>query len=364
MTTVSPDAIERNLRNRLAEAPTHAGELWCAYWGAADERGEGRKESPKGGREESKEELPLPKNVAAIAADLASAERSHTVLVHGRYGTGKSSFLEALKVRIAPESFVLWLDMASITSHIASTALAAVMARIAAKLQDKASDLGSDGPDFGTAVEDLWWLEAGALGHKCANKCAVTPDRPLPPEDNRMAGTAFGDSGRALAANTLEARFDDCLEKQGKRLTVFLDDLDRCERRVALDVVRLLLRCSGTRRIHFVLASDWDVLEQGVKDWMAVYGKADHGEPLVTANSALEKYIHTAVELPGMGRPAVPKSTASVDPWLVELLEKHGEVLEEIALDALVVEAYARPMLAEIFVAGLLSNEKMGDSHG
>lgn len=319
------DKVERVLLGRMAEAPTDTTVLWLAYWG-------------KGGDEN------IPKNIEDIASDLINADKSRTVLVHGRYGSGKSSFLEALRKKIECDSFVIWVDMASITSQITSTALAAVMYKIADFLQNDASNNRIDALDFISRAEDLWQLEAGCLG--CESQSYI-----IPPEANRMAG-ARGEGGRAIFANTLESEFDRYLislgEMSGKkhRLTVFLDDLDRCERRVGLDVVRLLLRCSSTKRINFVLASDWDVLEQGVRDWMGAHGKADNGEPLVTANSALEKYIHTAVELPGMGELSV-NSQAWADGWLVDLLSYDFEGGEIEKNDQ-------PPILAEILASELM----------
>lgn len=279
--TLSAASFEKTLLKRLAEQPVDDGELWCAYWGKSD--GESEKN--------------IPKNIDQIATDLRPADKGHihsrSILVHGRYGTGKSSFLKCLKDRLGEDDFIhLYLHMPVLTSNINSSALAAVITAMAQALKH-------DECCFEQGVEDLWRIEAGALRDECKkDEC----DCLTPPEPNRMAGARDADAMRYYRANNLEKQIDDCLKNLGKTMVVYLDDLDRCARRVAMDVVRLLLRFGATKHIHFVLACDWDVLEQGVKDWMAHHGKADDGEPLVSANSALEKYIHISVELPGMGR--------------------------------------------------------------
>lgn len=282
---LSPEEVGRLLA-ALAERPVDQGGLWAACWGE-DERNGQR----------------IPANIARIAEDILKANQSRVILVHGRYGTGKSSFMKSICAQIECNVIPLWLDMPSLTSHIESTALAAVMLQIADKLQAEAGNSGFAKFDFGRALEDLWRIEAGATSFACHD-----PYRPVvPPEPNRMAGTLRGEGRRVVRANTLEKEIERSIQLLGtgaKRqmpMVVFLDDLDRCERAVAMDVVRLLLRFGPVSNVHFVLACDWDVLEQGVKDWMHQHGKADNGMPLVTANSALEKYIHIPVKLPGMG---------------------------------------------------------------
>lgn len=275
---------QQKLLAALAEQPVDQGSLWVAYWGADEENKQ------------------VPANAARIAKDILAAAKSRAVLVHGRYGTGKSSFMQCIRSQIEGKAVPLWIDMPSLTSNIDSTALAAVMLCIAEKLtsEQKHLDHATDSCCFNQALEDLWRIEVKSLASRCSDPCKSI----LPPEPNRMAGTAHGTGRRSIAANTLEKSLDQCLKTLNSNLVVFLDDLDRCEKGVAMDVVRLLLRFGTTANIHFVLACDWDVLEHGVKEWMNHHGKALDGEPLVTANSALAKYIHLPVELPPMGRPA------------------------------------------------------------
>jgi hypothetical protein len=278
---------ENRLLQALAEQPVEEGRLWTACWG---------------------EENQVPAIVARIKRNIVDAAQSRVILVHGRYGTGKSSFMKSVHEETKDQVIPLWLDMPSLTSRIESSALAAVMMEIVRELQKTHDELGvdrSEDCDFGQALEDLWRIEAGTMSSACVDPCKPV----IPPEPNRMAGTVRGEGRRTVRANTLEREISRCIDSlppDKRKMLVFLDDLDRCERVVARDVVRLLLRfgTNHVTNVHFMLACDWDVLEQGVKDWMHKYGKADDGAPLVTANSALEKYIHIAVELPSMGKAA------------------------------------------------------------
>lgn len=332
--TLNDASFERTLLTRLAEQPVDDGELWCAYWG----------------KSEGESEKNIPKNIDQIATDLRSDGnknvQSRSILVHGRYGTGKSSFLKCLKDRLGEDDFIhLYLHMPVLTSNINSSALAAVITAMAQELKYGECC-------FEQGVEDLWRIEAGALRTECKEEC----DCLAPPEPNRMAGARDADAMRYYRANNLEKQIDDCLEKVGKAMVVYLDDLDRCARRVAMDVVRLLLRFGATKHIHFVLACDWDVLEQGVKDWMARHGKADDGEPLVSANSALEKYIHISVELPGMGQSikADLREDETIN-LLKEILVKNEMMPPIVSSTKEILSKYGEtPTLADLYVVWLL----------
>lgn len=272
---------EERLLEALAERPVNQGNLWAACWGDIEQEGE-----------------KIPANIDRIAQDILKAKQSRVVLVHGRYGTGKSSFMHGIRTQIESKVIDLWLDMPSLTSHINSSALAAVMIQMGEKLSSETENSGSEECNFGRALEDLWCIEAREIDRSCDSSHAGIAE----PEPNRMAGTLYGDGSRTVKANTVEKKIGECINSlKKKQMVVFLDDLDRCEHIVAMDVVRLLLRFGPIKNVHFVLACDWDVLEQGVKDWMENHGKSSDGTPIVTANSALEKYIHISVELPGMG---------------------------------------------------------------
>ena len=310
------------LVNRLAEGPESNGTLWVAYWGRHDKHPD------------------LPKIAGTIIEDLlapvnnsnsGSHKRSRVVLVHGRYGSGKSSFLEMIREQLDKHEKMIchWIDMPTLTSHIDSTALAAIMAEIVDCLQEHLGQGGNDCMNgMNQRIEDLWSIEAG-VPH------ITSHDLPFPvaaPEENRMAGNFVkGDAWRHLRANKLEKSIDNCLGGEiDKQLVVFLDDLDRCERQVPMDIVRLLLRFGNTHRIHFVLASDWDVLEYGVREWMKSHGMNDDHQPLVTANSALEKYIHWPIKLPGMGKTVLMRDTVekrAIPKKLFDLFSNRNRVI-------------------------------------
>jgi KAP family P-loop domain len=278
----------------LAEGPTENDFLWRARWGA-DASGN-------------------PAIVSRLVSDIAAARSSRAVLVHGRYGTGKSSFLASIRRMLhsdnPPVASTLWLHMPVLCGHVGASALTAVMAAIIDKLREPQFAFEADGAspdgaradsmqrlaDIDVAMSDLWNLES-------AQPILMKSSDIAAPRSNRMSPGNAPSHQRTIKANTLEKLLDYFLQQTRSDLVIFLDDLDRCQNEVACDVIRLLLRFGNTQKIHFVIASDRDVLEQGVRDWMHSFGGETGDGPIVTANSAIEKYLHHLVELPDLSHP-------------------------------------------------------------
>lgn len=330
--------LAEELRRRLEEdTPLRPEALWRAYWG---------------------EEKGSVKLIHMLAWDLLQADHSRAILVHGSYGTGKTAFLNLLQQRLRQlvpnlpgfenqtrHLYCLWLHMPVLTSSIQTSAMAAVMGAIVHFISENTTCSEDQRDHLFSALDDLWRMEADiCMSSRDADPC--TPHS-VAPRPTRMAGFSEGTrSTRVYRANTLELLIDTTLgwsarpvcqeaggatqkgsertegdpppndrgaASLGHKLVVFLDDLDRCEKRVAKDVVRLLLRFGPTRGVHFVLASDWEVLNHGVQAWMTDHGSTAQGEPLVVANSALGKYIHHQVDLPSLGHQLVSTACCEKD---------------------------------------------------
>lgn len=320
----------RKLKQRLSERLDGESNLWTAHWGL-DASG-----------------TTVPRIIQEIVTDLVSSDSSRTVLVSGTYGLGKSSFLlkieEGLKTEDRAKKRVIRvkLPMSVLTSHLPSSALAAVTIAITEAVREASEKQGKHF-NCQDQIETLWRLETGmgggGLGHG--------PEFHAPPEASRMAGRSTNGT-EFLKASQLATLIGTQLEDLGHSvLVVFLDDLDRCPRHVAKDVIRLILSFGSRCRVHFVIASDRDVLEQGVKDWMAAFGNGDGG-PVVTANSALEKYVHVMVDLPRMGAPVhkhftMPSRSMEALEGLVEKVTNQSEI-----------ENYRNVMLADVLMNWLV----------
>lgn len=417
----------QKLADELAEKPTDQPELWEAAW----DRGIS---GAVGGTDHF---LPT-----ALGRELATAEHIRTVLVDGRYGTGKSSFAgrlcweflkclrhdpdtppqngappgeddpqgspaaaeEGASDAQSPQSTTpggghppkgdqtprfeptLWLHMPTVTNAVGSTALAAVVAAITSHLMNQEAALKAlfEGTEGGCveeqlqklqeAMRDFWRLEArlgqdnGAVVGPAGGSDPLAPAEDgtsvVPPRPNRMASSASGVALRTNQANTIELRIDHILgwrrsncdpdaarkgPEKKQRLLVVLDDLDRCGKRVPMDVIRLLLRFGNCKGVHFVIACDRDILEHGVREWMACEGRDGELGPIVTANSAIEKYLHHIIEMPELGDKA-PRPFPETDREAMKGLatrigihqfkdESAGYILADVWLNQMIAKA-------------------------
>ncbi|WP_145064598.1 hypothetical protein [Engelhardtia mirabilis] len=316
--------------DRLAESPTPSDVLLKTFWGTPPQTDQ------------------WAEVVYKLASDLSGYPHSTHVLIHGRYGVGKTSFLlslrECLRERARargadePPLLDLWLHMPMVTANSPASA-ASVIGAIVENLcgrpivpssgMDDLESVRSCAPDVEgfcahllDAFEELWnrTIESGPT-------VEATSERE-PPRPTRLAGSEVRRASRTYRANTIEQLIEHRLGwcpdgTQGAQLVVYLDDVDRCHASVSREIVDLLLRFRANRAVRFVIACDRTLMEKGVADWMENNGTVADGHPLVNANSALEKYLDHMVELPDLGQhPMVPGTARFVafDTRMVELL--------------------------------------------
>jgi hypothetical protein len=318
--------------SRLGEVTTPDEYLWKTYWGSVLESAD-------------LNIYDKPRLLFEIARTLVSSDRSSHILVSGRYGTGKTSFMKALAQLIPafadnhseqPQVFQLWLNMPLITANRHVSAQAAVISQIVNricfqstkerlkyspdKLKIPVPDLpvGIEGfgpsdrnhqctlleQELGRTVEDLIQSEM-SLDPFPRIQSDSSPEAPAP---SRLAGTISNASHavRRDQMGQIEHLIDLRLgwineQSKGCKLIVFLDDVDRCAQHVPEQILRILLRFHCGMGIRLVISSDWELMERGVQAWMDREGISSDGKIFVTANSALEKYFEYRVVIPGLG---------------------------------------------------------------
>ena len=266
--------MSTNLFRFLEETPTHSRTaLWVAHWGSGDSGG--------------------PRIVESITRAICTGNTGTSILLHGTYGSGKSTLMNLVLAQLRdqePVPLICFIHLPALTSRLSTSTLGAVVVRaVEFLIEHGIPNDDADQESLRRCAETLWNHEA--------NGSQDQAEDPLPHL------SLLEEPKEAVQANQIELELNECLEQAGRRLVVVLDDLDRCPRETAVDIVRLLLRFQGQQRISFILASDSALLQSGVRKWMESYG-TDQGRPLVTANSALEKYIHTKVRLPDLSTPA------------------------------------------------------------
>lgn len=329
MTEENATAFERTAQ-LLAETPISDNLLWILHWGS-DENGQ-------------------PSILQKMKSVLLRENGMASILVCGRYGVGKTSFLKALqnsitssiKPRLEDQNDVtllnLWLSMPQITNNQAIPADVAVISAIIERLCGHARNDNAEPPagprikldpkvcmELQTRLDDLWrFNEEG-------DARSATTERE-PPRPCRMAGSGSVVS-RNYRSSNLEEYIDYALgwdqsapNEIGRMLVVYLDDVDRCNLHVPEALIRLLLRFRGAKSVRFVIACDRALMERGVERWMGANGVDDNGNIYVTANSSLEKYLDEIVIIPDLSctpkQNVTPPQDYLLGRPLAEILEK------------------------------------------
>ncbi|MEM7248471.1 MAG: P-loop NTPase fold protein [Acidobacteriota bacterium] len=266
-----------------------------------------------------------PQLIQSLAAACAAGRAGTSVLVHGVYGVGKSSFMRALQGRIKEldsGAVCCWLHMPVLTAAVPCSALPIVMASMVDELKQNASkqnaeEVDEELTDLLKVIDNLERIE----GVEREDVDGGVPFRP--------ARLAPGTIDAHRAANTVERAIESLLKERGWRLNVFVDDLDRCPRSIAVDIVKLLLRFHGMTRVSIVIACDREVLEDAVDSWMGSFGHGEDGRPTITANSALVKYLHHFVAIPELSQEVHPSYLGEHAGVLGELQGELVELLDE-----------------------------------
>ncbi|MGE4552974.1 MAG: P-loop NTPase fold protein, partial [Desulfovibrionaceae bacterium] len=312
------DPARDNVSRLLDEIPSTNSWLWKCCWGS---------EGPYGTR------------IAELSRNILDSEGIYSVFVDGRYGTGKTSFIEQLllaleagadqKMANGPEKVETpeaepseppsqqpsetWTGsedasagpkrcIIPVVLHMPSLASVRqpVEGLILSAMVEALCPSGKESPsrdprcrDLIERMEDLWEL----IAHRQLDDAA--DDGVIPPKPCRLE---HHPATRTLRSSTLAKTIQAMLQGNGeqKRLVVVLDDIDRCP---TVDVVHgimdVLLRFSiPAMPLTFILGASRAVLEKGIDSWMAAHKLQDHGSNMVTASSALEKYVQVTVKLP------------------------------------------------------------------
>jgi len=214
-----------------------------------------------------------------IAETLArrNDQSSIVVLIHGEWGEGKTTVLgfvhEALCRfdNVIPVRFNPWRvsDETSLLLNFFQ-ALADALDKSLKTRREKLGDLlrTYGGVASGLALEVQGAkLSVGGVFEKIGEKLAL-----VPLEDQK-------------------ARIDGLLKESGKRVVVFLDDIDRLEKKTIQSVFKLLKLIADFTNVSYVLAFDRDIVAQAIAE---MYGAGDAR----AGYEYLEKIIQVNLNLP------------------------------------------------------------------
>ena len=222
----------------------------------------------------------------AIAAQVAGADPETGVVfgLTGPWGSGKTSLLRMAKEALEEDHdgfLLLWFNPWLFTGT--EQLMGVFFRELGAQLSDLSGaewdELGATMQAFGAALSRLRTVPV-AGGAVAAGGATVSAG------GGKMRGAA--DEGASLAERRrrLEVALRRAGERNGRRLVIVVDDLDRLRRQEIRDLVALVKLNADLPNLHFVLAYDRERVEQAL------------GEAEGDGRAYLEKIVQVAYDVP------------------------------------------------------------------
>ena len=246
----------------------------------------------------------------AIAAQVAGADPEAGVVfgMTGPWGSGKTSLLRMAKEALEEDHggfLVLWFNpwLFTGTEHLMGVFFTELGAQLSDLSGTEWDELGATMQAFGATLSRLRTVPAVG-GFAAAGGATVAAG----------GGSLRGAADEGASLYERRRRLEEALvragERNGRRLVVVVDDLDRLRRQEIRDLVALVKLNADLPNLHFVLAYDRERVEQAL------------GEAEGDGRAYLEKIVQVAYD--------VPKSR-EVD-LTKELLDATNEALSHAAV--------------------------------
>ena len=204
----------------------------------------------------------LKKYVEGLADYIKICETPTTIAVQGDWGSGKTSMLNMVKEKLGDDVKSIWfntwqyskfnMDEQLSVSLLTRLYLALKGSEKEKKVLSKLSFLAKASVKVGTYVID-------AIG---AQKLADD----IGDHNNRISENENIDMIRAIEnlKEDFQKEIDAIFEAEGKRIVVFIDDLDRLEPAKAVELMEVLKLFLDCRNCVYLLAIDYDVVTRGI----------------------------------------------------------------------------------------------------
>ncbi len=222
----------------------------------------------------------------AIAAHIAGTDPEAGVVfgMTGPWGSGKTSLLRMAKEALEEDHggfLVLWFNpwLFTGTEHLMGVFFTELAAQLSDQSDAEWDELGASMQAFGATLSRLRTVPV-------AGGFAAAGGGTLSAGGGRVRGAA--DEGASLyeRRRRLEEALRRVGEKNGRRLVIIVDDLDRLRRQEIRDLVALVKLNADLPNLHFVLAYDRGRVEQAL------------GETEGDGRAYLEKIVQVAYDVP------------------------------------------------------------------
>jgi GTPase SAR1 family protein len=249
-----------------------------------------------------------------------------TVALQGEWGSGKTSLMNSLKKKLSDEDeskfHSIWLNT---WEYALMKDAQSTLMDIISSLIERTSEIANiDEAQTKKLLNSLWG------GIKKTGKVVAknTMDKAVSGAGSIV--NAFDSDKTATISDIrieLEKNIEACIEKDGKKgFVFFIDDLDRIDPPVAVQLLELLKNIFTLKNCVFVLAIDYDVVIKGLEPKFGEYSEQNERE--------FRSFFDKIIQVPF----AMPVSNYNVDEFLKEsllsinyLTEKHANTKDLIS---------------------------------
>lgn len=267
-----------------------------------------------------------------------------SIALQGEWGSGKTSFMNRLNFEICkgknPSAYGIWLN----TWHYAlSKDKESILEEIILALINEVLKISKkEYPDkFKTLTKDIY--KVGKSIFKGISKIAVKTAVSQVNTDlaNAVDETIFTEKSEAnYSLNDLKDKLTELISqlverniengKPQKSFIFFIDDLDRIEPSLAVNILELLKNIFDIKHCIFVLAIDYDVVVKGLKN--------KFGEPNEQNEREFRSFFDKIIQLPFQ----MPVSAYNIEQYISELLLSVGYITDNEARNSNFMQSLVR----------------------
>lgn len=248
--------------------------------------------------------------VSGLTKFVRSCVTPMTISIQGDWGSGKTSMMSMVKEQLGDSVIPVWFNTWQYSQFNMSDDLAiSFLGRLIKSLQvEQSVSSNALNKTFAMAYKAIKKAGRIAVDHFAGGEV-------LSQLDELAQSFSKGEDDVAEAINNLKDEFQKCvnakLEESGKdRLVVFVDDLDRLNPGKAVELLEVLKVFLDCKRCVFVLAIDYSVVSQGVKEKYGSLIGEDKGK------SFFDKIIQVPFKM--------PVAHYKVDKFIIEMFKQVG----------------------------------------
>jgi hypothetical protein len=253
-------------------------------------------DSPRDNRQGQKDSFGIEPYALGLANFISGTSTPITIALQGEWGSGKTSLMNSLQESLSDSDtadfHAVWLN--TWEHALMKDAQSTLLDILTELVRETATIAKWDESNTSKLLNKLW--NVGKVAAKFAAKTAANKVMDGSSEiiDSALSSSA-SDSSIGQIRNELEELIANCLEKTKKKgFIFFIDDLDRIDPPVAVQLLELLKNIFNLKKCVFVLAIDYDVVVKGLEPKFGKFSETNERE----FRSFFDKIIQVPFSMP------------------------------------------------------------------